>query len=65
MRSDRKDLAKSKLNDDEVLDVALFCIHEIVAPENVRLQCGRFYDGREFSEEDKQRIIRAILQVTK
>jgi hypothetical protein len=51
------------ITDDEALTLALFCSHEMIAPEDVRLQCsGRFYDGRELVEEDKQRIIRAMLE---
>jgi hypothetical protein len=51
------------LTDDEALTLALFCSYEMIAPGDVRLQCdGKFYDGRTLSEDEKQRIIEAMLE---
>jgi hypothetical protein len=50
------------LTEIDILGLAMFCAHERIAPENVRLQMGRkFFDGREFSESDKTRILERLI----
>jgi hypothetical protein len=53
---------EKELSEDDVLTLALFCVFEGLHPEDVRLQAGRFFDGREFSKDDVQRILRRMKQ---
>jgi hypothetical protein len=48
---------EKELSEDDVLTLALFCVFEGLHPEDVRLQAGRFFEGREFINEDVQRIL--------
>jgi hypothetical protein len=47
-----------ELSEDDVLTLSLFCAFEALHPEDVRVQAGKFFDGRDFSKEDVQRILR-------
>jgi hypothetical protein len=54
---------EKELSRDEIETLALFCTHEMKAPENIRLFCGgKFYDGQTLSEEDKKKIVERIVQ---
>jgi hypothetical protein len=53
-----------KLTPTEILDVVLFLAHERIPLEDVRLQCGKnFYDGRDLSAEDKDRILERLVGI--
>ena len=52
-----------ELSEDDVLTLALFCAFESLHPEDVKLQAGRFFYGREFCREDVRRILRRIRQI--
>jgi hypothetical protein len=54
---------EKELSEDDVLTLALFCAFESLHPEDVRVQAGRFFDGREFSKGDVQRILRTMKQI--
>jgi len=53
---------EKELSEDDVLTLALFCTFESLHPEDVRVQAGKLFDGRDFSKEDIQRILRAMAQ---
>lgn len=53
---------ETNLTLDEIETIALFCSFESLHPEDVKLQAGRIFDGREFSKEDIQKILRRIRQ---
>jgi hypothetical protein len=48
---------EKELSEDDVLTLALFCTFESLHPEDVKLHAGRFFDGREFSKDEVQRIL--------
>jgi hypothetical protein len=51
---------EKELSEDDVLTLALVCSFESFHPEDVRVQAGKFFDGRDFSKEDVQRILRRM-----
>jgi hypothetical protein len=56
--------ANPSITEKEIWGLALFALHEKIAPEDVRLQMGeKFYDGREFDESTVCRILEKLVQV--
>jgi hypothetical protein len=51
---------EKELSEDDVLTLAPFCAFESLHPEDVRVQAGMFFDGRDFSKEDVQIILRRM-----